>query len=299
MVLFVAALLPVGPSGAEGERVTGEPVVRAERIVSLNPSLTGMLLAIGARGRLVGVDDYSARLHDDVAGLPRVGGLFTPSLEGVAALAPDLVVLVKGVEQRDFEQRLAALGIPSMAFENTRIEQVIENIESLGALTGEVARAAERVAAIRRSLEATERRAAAWPRIRTLLVLQREPLYVVGRGNFIAEMLARAGGINVGDALTDPYPRVAMEWVIAQAPELVIDLSDDPDPPQAFWARYASVPAVRDGRVMRLAPELISMPGPELDRALLELVRGLRGEEEADRLAAEVSASVDAEAAAR
>src|SRR5262245_42468166 len=73
----------------------------AKRVVSLNPSLTATLIALDASALLVGVDDYSARQQPSVRELPAVGGLFNPSLEAIVALAPDLVVLVPGAQQRD------------------------------------------------------------------------------------------------------------------------------------------------------------------------------------------------------
>ncbi len=93
-------------SGAEPATAaeTGAPAssAPAKRVVSLNPSLTSILVALGAADALVGVDDFSARQEPGVAGLPRVGGLYDPNLEAVVTLRPDLVVLVHSVQQRDF-----------------------------------------------------------------------------------------------------------------------------------------------------------------------------------------------------
>ena len=77
----------------------------------MNPSLTRMLIALEAQQVLVGVDEYSADHEPAVAALPRVGGLFNPSLEAVVALEPDLVVVVPSVQQRDFRSRLRELGV--------------------------------------------------------------------------------------------------------------------------------------------------------------------------------------------
>jgi ABC-type hemin transport system substrate-binding protein len=79
--------------------------VPARRIVSMNPSLTRILVAIGAADALVGVDAFSARAEPAVASLPRVGGLYSPSLESVVELQPDLVVIVPSFEQREFRTR--------------------------------------------------------------------------------------------------------------------------------------------------------------------------------------------------
>jgi iron complex transport system substrate-binding protein len=256
----------------------------SRRIVSLNPSLTAILVAIGAEDLLVGIDDYSATLTPSVADLPRVGGLYSPSLEAVVALAPDVVVLVPSAEQRDFRERVQALGIRVEIFENIRFDQVLENIGRLGAMSGRDAAARARIDAIVRTREAASK----WTRGRTppsvLVVLQRDPVYVVGRGSFVAEMLTYVGGRNLGDEFDDPYPRVAIEWLIAQRPEVLIDLSPETDAATAYWARWPSIPAVEQGRVLDLPADLIGMPGPWLDRAILALAAGLYGDEMAEQI---------------
>jgi iron complex transport system substrate-binding protein len=255
----------------------------AERIVSLNPSLTAIVVALGARAALVGVDDFSARQHPETAGLPAVGGLYDPSLESVVALAPDLVVLVPSAEQRDFARRLEELGVRVERFENTRLDDVLENVTRLGALTGRERHAQERVAAVRRAREAAVRAAAGRPRPRTVLVLQRDPLYLVGRGSFLDELLSAAGADNLGARFDEPWPRAAAEWLVASAPELILDASPDPSPPAEYWARWPSLPAVAAGRVVRVDPGVVTLPGPYLDRALHVLAEAVQGPAPAPR----------------
>jgi iron complex transport system substrate-binding protein len=100
----------------------------ARRVVSLNPSLTAILLAVGAREAIVGVDSFSARQEPEVAGLPAVGGLYNPSLEAVVALAPDLVVYVPTAEQRDFQRRMGELGVPVQPYDPVSFEDVLATI---------------------------------------------------------------------------------------------------------------------------------------------------------------------------
>ena len=271
-LLFLAA-----PLSAEAE---------AKRIVSLNPSLTSILMALGAGDRLVGVDDYSAREIVAVEALPRVGGLFNPSLEAVLALQPDLVVLVPSAEQRGFRLRLTELGIQVESFQNVRFEEVLENIDRLGALTGQEKAAKERIAEIERVSEAGRALTAQRKPQSVLVVLQRDPLYVVGRGSFLEEMLSRLGLQNAASSFDEAYPRVGREWVVESAPEILIDLSPEPGNPADFWARWPSLPAVERGRVISLDASLISMPGPYLDRATLALVAAVYGSESAAELEA-------------
>lgn len=247
-----------------------------ERIVSMNPSLTAIVLALGAGPQLVGVDAFSKRQQAAVAGLPSVGGLYSPSLEAVLELRPDLVVLVPSAEQRDFRQRLGDLGIAVLALDPLSFDEVLGSIEALGRRLGRSQEARERLEAIRAARVRVERAAAGRPRVRTLLVLQREPFFVVGRGSFIDEMLRMAGAENLGAAFPEPYPRVEPEWLIDAAPELILDATDSTQEPERFWARWPSLPAVAQGRVVALGPGVATLPGPYLDRALETLARAIR-----------------------
>jgi len=250
----------------------------ARRVVSLNPSLTAIVVALGAEGALVGVDSFSAREEPAVAGLPTVGGLYSPSLEAVVALDPDLVVFVPTAEQRDFQRQLAELEVGAEAYDPVSFEDVLGTILRLGERVGREAAAKERVAAIRAARQAAEARAAGLPRPRTLLILQREPLFVVGRGSFVDEMLDAAGAENLGRAFDEPWPRVSREWLLAAAPELIIDGSDVAGDALAYWSKWPSLPAVRDGRVVAVPQGTVALPGPWLDRSLERLAALLHPE---------------------
>ncbi len=180
--------------------------------------------------------------------------------------------------------RLGELGIAVESFQNFQFEQVLENITRLGALTGAVANAAERVAAIERTRAAVERAIAKLERDggappSVAMVLQRDPLFVVGGANFIDTMLQIAGTRNIAADYREPYPRVAMEWLVAASPQLLVDLSPEASEAMAFWRRWPNIAAVKNDRLLSLDAALISMPGPDLDRSLLLLARTFWGAE--------------------
>lgn len=252
------------------------PPPAARRVVSMNPSLTAILIALDATSLLVGVEEQSRRLHPEVAQLPTVGGLFNPSLEAVLRLEPDLVVLVPSAQQRDFRRRLEELGVEVLVLPNISFEQTLASIETLGARVGRARAARERVAAIRRTLAEVAAEAAGRPRLRTVVVVQRDPLYVVGRGSFIDAMLAAAGAENPAAVFGEPYPRAAVEWLIAAAPEVILDATGESPGPAAYWSRWPSLPAVASGRALAVEPALVTMPGPDLDRGLRALAEVLR-----------------------
>jgi ABC-type Fe3+-hydroxamate transport system substrate-binding protein len=258
----------------------------ARRVVSLNPSLTAMVIALGGREALVGVDDYSAR-SPEAAGLPSVGGLYNPSLEAVVALAPDLVVFVPSAEQRGFRERLEALAIPRLVLDPVSFEDVLRAIGSIGAAIGREREAAARVAAIRATRARVEAAARALPALRGVLVLQREPLFVAGAGTFVDDMLRSLGVTNLAAEQPGRWPRLAREWLLVAAPELILDASPDPEPAVAHWKRWPSLPAVAKGAVVDVPEGIATLPGPDLDEALLVLAAAARGEEFAAALRVE------------
>jgi iron complex transport system substrate-binding protein len=275
-LLAAAALaLARAAAGTSPPGADAGPAPAVSRIVSINPSLTAMLLALGARDTLVGVDDYSARQNPELADLPRVGGLHDTSLEAIVALEPDLVVLVPSVEQREVRERLGALGVPHLALDPTSFDDVLAALETLGRRSGREAAARERVAAIRGARETMLRERAGRPSVRGVLVLTRDPLYVVGGGSFIDEMLAIAGVENLGRALPGSYPRASLEWLVAVQPELIVDAGGDAEAARSFWSRWPSLPAVARGRVVSIPEGVATLPGPWLDRGLETLVRAV------------------------
>ena len=175
-VLCVLAFALAVQPGMAGAASQAQP---APRLVSLNPSLTAIVLALGAGTQLVGVDDFSAKQQAQVSDLPRVGGLYSPSLEAVVGLQPDRVLLVPTVEQRDFIARLRGLGVGIEVFENIRFEQVLENIERLGGILARPEQAAARISQIRRMQAAVRKATAARRAPGAVIVLQRDPLFVV------------------------------------------------------------------------------------------------------------------------
>jgi len=269
----VLVLLYLGASAVWG--ADPSPEDRAERVVSLNPSLTEMLLALDARASLVGVDAYSAQLQPEVRDLPRVGGLFNPSLEAVVSLRPDLVVMVPGARQRDLAERLGALGVRVLELPNITLEQVLGSLDALGRHVGRRAEAAAQIETIRSAWREVEQQVSGRPSVRAVLVLQRDPLYLVGRGSFIDDMLRVAGGENAAAVFDEPYPRVAMEWLIDAAPEVILDATEDAGDPGLHWSRWPSLPAVSSGRAVRIPPAVMR-PGPYLDRSLRILAAALK-----------------------
>jgi len=283
-LLLGAALMAAcwaGVSAGSDPPAPSPPVAQSLRVVSMNPSLTRMLMALDAQHVLVGVDEYSADHESAVAALPRVGGLFNPSLEAVVALEPDLVVVVPSVQQRDFRMRLRELGVEVMELASITFEQLLASMQTLGDRIGRSQAARERVAAIRSTWTDVAREASLQPRRSAVLIVQRDPLYVVGGESYLNAMLDAAGLDNLAAEYTEGYPRVSLEWLIAAGPQVIIDSSADPVNAVEHWSRWVSIPAVAEGRVVAVPHGLVTLPGPYLDRSLLTMVAAIRSADRA------------------
>ncbi len=271
----ISLLLATAPATAF-DAVAAAP---ARRIVSMNPSLTRILVAIGAKDALVGVDEFSARAEPAVASLPRVGGLYSPSLESVVALAPDLVVIVPSLEQREFRTRLErAEAFPFEDFDPVRFEQVLDTIGELGAARrsrgrGEDARRRDPPRARCRAARHRRPRAAA----RGAGAAARAALR--GGTRFVPRRNARDGGRRATSAPNWARPgraRRSSGWSAA-GPEVILDSDSDPAPAARYWARWPSLPAVEHGRIVAVNAGDVTLPGPDLDKALVTLARALHG----------------------
>lgn len=284
--LLLLSLLAGGSNPASGRTQAETTSAPTLRLISLNPSLTAIVLRLGAGDSLVGVDDYSARLLPEVADRPRVGGLFDPSLESVVALRPDRVLIVAGADQQNHAERLESLGLEVMIYRNERLDEVLENITRLGGLLGREQAAKARIRAILEMRRAVAVAVRGRERPSTLAVVTRTPLFIVGAETFLDEMLEAVGARNLGRQLAKGYPRASIEWLIGARPELLLDMTPGAEQASAFWARWPSLPAVALNRVVDVDASRISLPGPDLDQALRALAVAVHGDG--------ISAAIDA-----
>jgi len=253
----------------------------AVRVVSLSPSTTEALFAIGAKSAVVGRSRYCDYPPEALA-LPQVGGYADPNFEAILALKPDLVVGGRGPAGPQLLDRLRAFGTDGYFPETESFAQIDEMLLGLGARTGH-AREAEDVVAKMRAREAgVERALAGRPRPRVLLVFGLEPVVVAGPRSFPNEMLARAGAENAvreGGA----YPMVGMEQILALDPDVVVNAAiaeahgaQRIDGNAAGWRELR---AVKGGHVVALEDESLLRPGPRIAEALALLARSLHPED--------------------
>ena len=258
--------------------MSGPPPELPRRIVSLVPSLTEALFALGLGDRVVGVTDWCVHPAEALASLPRVGGTKNPDLDAVRGLAPDLVIANQEENTRRDVEQLEAAGVAVWV---TYPRTVEDGVALLRELAERGARTAE-LKSLVAPIEAVVGRARAEVPARGVRVfcpIWKGPWMAVGADTYAHDLLTLCGGENVFAGRTERrYPLVREEEIVAAAPEVVLL----PDEPYAFDARDVAelheleVPAARDGRIHLIDGTLVSWYGPRIGRAV-ETLRPLLG----------------------
>ena len=254
------------------------------RVVSLTPSLTEIVFALGAGERIVGVSDF-CDYPPEVKTRPRVGTFLQPSVEKILALRPDLI-LVDAVQQ-DVAAALQAAGggAQVLAIPMNDLEQVRAAILKVGSGLGDrQTEAAALLAQLDRELGEVKRlvgRRGSRPPPKVLFVVDRQlgglrGVVAAGPGTYLDELVRLAGGANIFADLKVRYAKVAVEAIEERQPEVIFDTVHS-DPTQntrvrADWLALRNVPAVQSGRIYVLADREFVTPGPRLAKALQQLV---------------------------
>jgi iron complex transport system substrate-binding protein len=248
------------------------------RIVSLAPSVTETLFALGLGDRVVGDTDFcdyppEAKLKK------RIGGTVKPNIEAVAALHPDLVVASREINRPDSVSALERLGIPVYVTDPQNVEQVLTSTERLGELLGARDTGRLLTADLRRRLGELDQRLAGLPAKNVLMVVWLDPLMSVGRNTFMEDALRRAGARSIIDS-PQPWPTIDLEQVVRLQPEYLIISNDNAKQVQRELSEFQARPvwrrleAVRNRRLIVLS-EAISHPSPRLVDGIEQLARTL------------------------
>lgn len=255
------------------------------RIVSVAPSITEMLYAVGAGELVVGVTEY-CDYPPEARSKPKIG-YSHPNLESIIALRPDLVLAQKEFVRADVLSKLEQLKITTAVLEAKTIEDIPSHIQSIGRMV-EHAQVADRVATdIRRRIADVRSRLEGLPRPRVLYVLNSNPLITVGPGSFIHRLIELAGGTNVAAQAAAPYPRLSMEAVLKEDPELIVfpvgTAEGIPSGEQEQWRRWTTISAVKHGQFHRVNADLLNRPGPRIVDGLETLARIIHPKEFASK----------------
>jgi iron complex transport system substrate-binding protein len=260
------------------------------RIVSTAPSITEALFALGLGNQVVGVSRF-CDFPPEVQKLPKVGTYIKPDPEAIARLAPNLVILQGN--PTELTSRLDALHIAFVEVPHGTLKDVFTGIEIIAKAAGYPERAAPLVSRIQAGLDAIQTKAKVLPSPRVMIIADRRQgtltdLISIGPDNYVNEILQTAGGINV---LAKPglphYPRISLETVLRENPDVLIDLSGTQESEAdrqaaraatlALWRQNAELTAVRDGHVYVGTTNALLVPGPRTVEAAQRLFDYLHG----------------------
>jgi iron complex transport system substrate-binding protein len=278
IAVAVTLVLAEGVHGFTVRDMREQEIVLArppERIVSLVPSATEDIFAVGGEDRLVGVTNF-CDWPPAARGKPRVGGMVAPNLEAIVALRPDLVVATdEGNSQFTFDQ-LARLGVPVYVVRARRLQEAIEVMARMGELTGRSTAVGPLVDRLRARVGRVVEAVRPFRRQRVLYVLWPDPIIVPGREGLVTELVRLAGGVSVTEDSSGAYPRLGLEAVVAFNPDVVVLARHGGDQTpvlRATWDRLAALPAIRAGRVHSVDGSLMHRYGPRVVDGLETLAR--------------------------
>jgi iron complex transport system substrate-binding protein len=272
MLCASVVIVMIGCSRAPSSRA--EKAATPPRIVSLAPSVTETLFAIGAGNQVVGVSQY-CDYPPSVKELPKIGTFLTPNIEAIAALRPTLVIgLATSADIRELKA-LDAMGIATLMVDDSSIAEIERSIERIGDAIGRSVEAHRELAELRRHLAAVGDRLRDTPERRVLMVVGHDPMVAVGPGNFLDQLLALAHAANIADTSPQAWPRLSLEYIIAERPEVILDgqMGSDPTIQSGFWGGYRWIPAVRNHRVFGYPQDPTLHPGPRIAQTLTILAQ--------------------------
>jgi iron complex transport system substrate-binding protein len=285
---------PEAPSpGDRGESGINRPGTGYQRIVSLAPSITETLYALGLGEKVVGVTRY-CDYPPEVKAKGKVGDYFNPSYEAIVALRPDLVVLLE--EDERAKEGLADLGLAVLAVDHKTISGVLESFTTVGKACACEGRAQQLRLTISERIERVKKASGRRPKPRVMICIGRpfgdEPLRkvsIAGQDGFYNEMLRLAGGVNVYQDRVVKFPEVSAEGILTLDPDVIIDMvpqaSDDENARAAAlkqWQALGSVKAVKGGRVYILGGQHLMRPGPRFVQTLEDIARVIQRESKAE-----------------
>lgn len=250
-----------------------------QRVVSLVPSLTEVVVALGGAEQLVG----RTRFDEDprIADVVSVGGTVDPDVEATLDLRPDLVITWSDADARFLTERFEGFGIPVYAARAGSIADFEGHALALGALLGREAEGEAVVNDVRRRLHALRmdvREGEDRPSV--LFVVWPKPLITTGGGTFVDEMIRAVGARGTFDDVADPWPTVSFEQVLERRPDVVVIASEHAEGLVPDWIErdplWNALEAVRLGHVHLVDADLFNRPGPRMADAAEELAAYVR-----------------------
>jgi len=275
---------------SEAEPVSGNRAARnaPERIISLAPSITEVLFALGVGNKVVGVTRY-CDYPPEAGMITRVGGYFDINYEAILSLEPDLVVLL--TEHEDARANLRKMGIGVMTVDHSSMDGIMESIGTVARVVGAAAEGARlqtelevRIARVASAFKNSLR-----PRVMVAVGRRMDggnigEIYISGKDGFYDKLITLAGGVNAYQDSTMKFPAISVEGIVRLDPDVIVEMVPDAKGDNvkerlaSHWLSLPSVKAVEEGRIFIFTEDYVVVPGPRFVLLLEELARALHPE---------------------
>jgi iron complex transport system substrate-binding protein len=244
-----------------------------QRIISFGPNITEILFALGLGEKVVGVSDFSD-YPEAAQEIDKIGNAFSPSLEKIVELEPDLVLTV---EHEQLNTELEALGLTFMILEPRDIDGILDDIELVGKVTGTEKAADDLVKEMRDSISRITALVEDTPEVSVFFIIDGTDLtspWTVGPASFIHALITMAGGENVAMAATGDWVQFSIEQVVSADPDIIIiqtmtggipTVSKEVLEENAAWREMT---AVKENRIYFINGDIVSRPGPRITQGL-------------------------------
>lgn len=247
-----------------------------KRIVSLAPSITETLFALGLDKAIVGVTIFSD-YPEAARAKARVGSFVNISVEKVISLNPDLIIGTADGNKKETIEQLERVGLPVYVVNPASLDDIFEMILNIGKITGKSSVAKNLVHSLRDRVESVVSQTAGLKRPRVFFQVGVDPIVTVGRNTLHNKLIALAGGINISGEELTKYPRYSIEEIIVKQPDIIIVTSMKRGGNFAQirnkWKRWKSIPAVKNNRIHIINSDLIDHPSPRIVDGLEEMAK--------------------------
>ena len=283
LLLLAAGSAHAAISVKDGSGATVTLAQPAQRVVTLAPHATELVYAAGAGARIVGASDYSD-YPPQAKAIPRIGSNSRIDTERLLALRPDLLVVWQGGNAERQLAPLRRLGVPVYRSEPKSLDDIADEVERLGRLTGTETSALPAAAALRARLAALAERYRDKPPVSVFYQVWDQPLYTLNGRQIVSDAIRLCGGVNVFADLAALAPTVSVEAVLQKNPEVIVrgGRGGEEAPGLLLWKRTPALLAAQRGNLYTVESDLMTRAGPRMVDgaealcALLEQARGKR-----------------------
>ncbi len=280
LIIFVVAVIGINSQSNPEISSSKTP----QRIISLSPSITETVFALGLGDKVVGVTDY-CDYPPEVNLLPKVGGFINPNLETIISLQPDLVIMLAN-QQRVVEQ-LKQLNVQTLPVLNSSLEDIKQTIKVIGQQTQHQQQADELLNKINQKIAFIAKKTKGLARPRVMITMghsidsqHMKQIFIAGQHDFYNDLISLAGGENAYQAQQPNVPSLSVEGIMQLNPQVIIDIYPEAEDHNSDlvqvmhqWNNLKYVDAIQNKRIHLIEENYATIPGPRIFLLLEQLAR--------------------------